>query len=198
MLLAGQNLVRNHGARYRQQGQEHYDRYGPHTSNRRPGLWLKMSELGAFSRQGWETIVTGARAQPNHGSGAELSRVRRSSRDACSRRRQSRPGTTVWSGTARSQTGRRSAPSSAATGFSNQPPSPHWSMIRKSRSRFSEKIMRSRRHDAIRSVAASRGIDLIEADDDFRRNQEHHDNFEAQRAARVDDVGQRVGGFCDH
>jgi len=42
------------------------------------------------------------------------------------------------------------------------------------------------------------GVDLIEGDDHLERDQHDDDDFEAQRAARVDDIGKRVGRFRDH
>src|ERR1700758_2405448 len=47
------------------------------------------------------------------------------------------------------------------------------------------------------SVASIR-IDLIEHADDLERDQHDDNEFEAQRSAGVDDVGERVGGFRDH
>jgi hypothetical protein len=41
-------------------------------------------------------------------------------------------------------------------------------------------------------------VDLIECDDDLERDQHHHNQFEAQRSAGVDDVGEGVGGFGHH
>ena len=45
---------------------------------------------------------------------------------------------------------------------------------------------------------APAGIDLIERDDDFERDQQNDNDFEAQRSARVDDVGERIGRFRHH
>ena len=45
---------------------------------------------------------------------------------------------------------------------------------------------------------ASGRIDLIESDDDFERDQDNDDEFEAQRSAGVDNIGERVGGFSHH
>src|ERR1700682_5131289 len=41
------------------------------------------------------------------------------------------------------------------------------------------------------------GVDLVECDDDFKCDQEHHDDLQSQRAFCVDDVGQRSCGVCD-
>ena len=38
-------------------------------------------------------------------------------------------------------------------------------------------------------------VDLIKCDDDLECDQHHDNQFEAQRAAGVDDVGERVGGI---
>jgi len=51
--------------------------------------------------------------------------------------------------------------------------------------RTGRRQQRRPRRIAIASMAAARRIDLIEADDDFRRNQQHDDDFEAKRAARI-------------
>ena len=44
----------------------------------------------------------------------------------------------------------------------------------------------------------SGSVDLIECDDDLERDQHHDNQFEAQRSAGVDDVGEGVGGFGHH
>ena len=48
------------------------------------------------------------------------------------------------------------------------------------------------------SVPAARGEDLVKADHDLKADQEHDDDLEPQRAARVDDVGERIGGARHH
>ena len=41
-------------------------------------------------------------------------------------------------------------------------------------------------------------VNLIECDDDLECDQHNDDDFEAQRSARVDDIGKCVGRFRDH
>ncbi len=45
---------------------------------------------------------------------------------------------------------------------------------------------------------AAGGEDLRDADHDFKADQKHDDDLEPQRAAGVDDVGERIGGLGDH
>src|ERR1700722_10040958 len=41
-------------------------------------------------------------------------------------------------------------------------------------------------------------VDLIECDNDLKRDQHDDNEFEAQRRASVDEIGQRIGGFRHH
>ena len=48
------------------------------------------------------------------------------------------------------------------------------------------------------SMPAAPGEDLRDADHDFERDQQHDDDFQPQRAAGVDDVGERIGRLGHH
>ena len=42
------------------------------------------------------------------------------------------------------------------------------------------------------------GVDLIEGDDDLKCDQHDDNEFEAERPAGVDEIGEGIGGFRHH
>src|SRR5579864_3282558 len=167
MLLPGQNLVRDHRPRYRQQRQNRYDRYGFHGVNVVADCGRKRQSLAHFHDEGGKLSWPAERAaaeiepvaswfenalslatrvchviwefrphtKPLTSSSRNIARDasrrmkpavaisavsprasfmdcrrRRSSRDACQRRRRNHQGISAWSSAARSKRERRSAP----------------------------------------------------------------------------------------